>query len=497
MQLRNIGTPLLILTVALGFTLWGCLHHHPLWHIRDLFQCARTYIRFPKLHPNRVNYPTNATGTSSNHTAHLVPKIIHQILLNEHHFHDGDGPNRFAKYENARNSCIALHPDWEHKLWTEDNATAWVRQHYPEKRYPFDDTPEVYQAYIKYRQTIQRTNVLRYLLLHHYGGVYLDMDITCRVNLDPLLQVPFLTPVAHPAGINNAFILARPKHPFLTKLIEQVPKHNLTWTGLPYVENMLSTGCMFVSNVWVSYMRDMAQKEQKARKEHEARIVQEARKMLKLFKLLQKFGFHKSLKLPKEEDIPRAEHMQIMKGMPREEDKVYILADEHNKTASHMLRGNVTTPLFHHGGESSWHGKDAKFIFWMDKHWMHVLIGSLLFLFFSAALLTFFLCWKRPCWLGGRCRHRDRCPYGKRKPMKGDMEYSGGGGGEAYADLSLASNVAVHTPSRPEPDAYTGEQPLASNNVRWASETHGVADSVASDATIRPSDGQTLVVAKR
>ena len=468
MQLRNIGTPLLVLTVALGFTLWGCLHHHPILHIRDLFQCARTYISFPKLHLNHGNYLTGMPDAffdiSSPFYPSAAPKIMHQILLNEHHFHDNDGPNKFAKYEAARNSCISLHPDWHYMLWTDENATDWVHKHYPEKKYPFDDTPEVYQSYIKYRQTIQRTNILRYLLLHHYGGVYLDMDISCRENLDPLLRYPFLTPGAHPAGINNAFIVARPGHPFLTKLIEQVPKHNLTWTGLPYVENMLSTGCMFVSNVWVSYMREMA---------HKAKKVEKARKAHKVVKT---------------EDIPK------------EEDKLYILADEYNNTVRHMLRGNVTTPLFHHGGESSWHRKDAKYIFWMDTHWKAVLAGLFIFSFVSVALLTFLLWWRRygPCWLGGRCHDRGRCEYVEEKPKKGDVEYHyGGTPNGTYGDPSLASNVAVHTPSRPESDAYTSAQPSASDDVRRASEAHSVADSVASDATIRPADGKTLVVARR
>jgi hypothetical protein len=109
--------------------------------------------------------------------------------------------------------------------------------------------------------------------------------------------------------------------------------------------------------------------------------------------------------------------------------------------------------------------------------------------------LAFLLCWRRPCWLGGRCHHRGRCPYAKEKQKKGDVEYSGVAADEAHGDPSLASNVAVHTPSRPESDAHTGAS--AGNNDRRASEAHSVADSVASDATIRPADGKTLVVSKR
>lgn len=446
MQLRNIGTPLLIFAVFAGFTIWSCWQHHPFLHVRDLFQSARTYLRFSRLVPSDVvRYPM---GTP--HSDITAPKIIHQILLNEHHFHDNVDVNRFKKYTGARNSCINLHPDWEYMLWTDENATDWVREHYPKKKNPFDDTPEVYQPYIKYPQTIQRTNILRYLLLHHYGGVYLDVDIWCQARLDPLLQTPFLTPAAHPTGINNAFILARPRHPFLVELIEQIPEHNLTWNGLPYAENMLSTGCMFISNAWMNYMR---------------------------------------------------------KNPGTEKDRLYILGDEHNNTKPHMLRGKVTTPLFRHGGESSWHREDAAFIFWIGKHWKLILVLFAVFAFvafLSVAFLVFFflLPWKWPCWLGGRCR--GHCSYGRENSRKFDVEYSEWGAFDPRGDPNpLASNVAMHSSSLQGSDAHADMVPFANTDGahasnRRGSDAHSVADSVASDATIRPTDGgRNLVVARR
>jgi len=168
-------------------------------HLRDLIEVFRTYATFGSLELELYTFPPSEEASkTTKHSPNLAPKILHQIILQE-------GRNStFAKYESARESCVLPYPDWERLLRTDENATAFVMTNYP----------DVVPHYLHYAQTIQRTNIIRYLLLHHYGGVYLDVDITCLVPLDTLLHLPFVTPGAHPAGINNAFILARPDHPF-------------------------------------------------------------------------------------------------------------------------------------------------------------------------------------------------------------------------------------------------------------------------------------------
>lgn len=271
-------------------------------HIRDLAEVVRTYATFGSLNLELYTYPPdNIEDQVAAQSPQLAPKILHQIILRE-------GRNSsFEKYRPARDSCVDLHPDWEHKLWTDDNATSFVNTYYP----------DILPHYEHYAQTIQRTNILRYLLLHHYGGVYLDVDITCRVSLDSLRHIPFVTPGAHPAGINNAFILAKPQHPFLSQAIARIPSRNLPWL-LPYVENMLTTGCMFISNAWMEYMR------------HDDEI--------------------------------------------EWEDKVFVLADERGELEGHMLRGEITTPLFKHGGASSWHSWDARVIVLLGKYGKNLLV---------------------------------------------------------------------------------------------------------------------------
>jgi mannosyltransferase OCH1-like enzyme len=257
-------------------------------HIRDLWEVARTYATFYKYlrsHPTTLlKYPDANERHGLPQNATLVPQILHQVFLT-----DGRAVSP-TKHDAARSSCRELHPNWTYSLWEDSSAMDFISQHYP----------NLLPHYQGYKQSIQRANILRYALLDHAGGVYLDLDITCRQSLDNLRQLPFLTPGAYPAGVNNAFILSRPRHPFLQHLLDGVESRDLGW-GMPYIENMLSTGCMFFSNRWMSYVRSLGQ-------------------------------------------------------TVRQEDGVYILADEEGDPEPHMLRGAVTTPLFEHDGASSWHG---------------------------------------------------------------------------------------------------------------------------------------------
>lgn len=125
------------------------------------------------------------------------------------------------------------------KLWQDKEAYQFVRQYYP----------SLYPIYLAYPLEIQRSNVLRYLLLHHYGGVYLDLDMRCRRPLDFLREQEFITPPANPTGVNNAFIVSVKGHPFWQHLIDHLPRYNLDW-ATPYLTNMLSTGeCHTVTKV--------------------------------------------------------------------------------------------------------------------------------------------------------------------------------------------------------------------------------------------------------
>lgn len=345
-------------------TLWLILYLRH--HITELGEILLTYSTFyPLLHryPDLLYryQPTAPSSTPSSSKSQVVPKIINSIAL---------GNSSLFKYQAAIHSCTSLHPDWEHRIWTDVNATAFIAEHYP----------LILPHYTGYAQNIQRANILRYALLHKSGGVYVDLDVTCRVALDttPLVRLPFVSPGAHPAGVNNAFIAAQPGHPFLAQLLEAVPSHDLHWglpMRIPYVENMLSTGCMYYSNQWMSYVRGLV--------------------------------------------------------AGRNDQRVYILSDENGNMDPHMLRGKVTTPIFVHGGASSWHGWDAAMFLMIGEHWL-LYLTILLVVLGLAVGLPICLCtgsrrrmqFRRRCWFWGGSNRNSWSPTRRTRERKPSISES-------------------------------------------------------------------------
>jgi mannosyltransferase OCH1-like enzyme len=108
-------------------------------------------------------------------------------------------------------------------------------------------------TYHNYCYLIQRVDALKYFILHHYGGVYMDLDVACRRPLDPLLHSPAWFPEASPLGVNNDLMAARPGHVIFEKLIKGLPASDRNW-GSPYLTFFWLTGPEYVSGVlrtWV------------------------------------------------------------------------------------------------------------------------------------------------------------------------------------------------------------------------------------------------------
>ena len=265
--------------------------------LQNLAESVRTYAAFyPYLERHQeliYRFPSNTTADVMKDEIELVPPIFHRIDLSENH------ADSVSKYEDAVSICQTLHPNWTHHLWTDENATEFMRKLYP----------DLLARYKGRRRSMEYANILKYALLDHYGGVYLNLDIGCIQPLEELRGLPFLTPGAYPVGVSKAFILSRPHHPFLRRLLEGMERRSLR-RRLPGIANILNIGSMYFSNSWMGYVRSMARR--------------------------------------------GVENMS-------ENQRVFVLADKRGNLEPHVLSTRATSPLFHRKGASSWRDWDNNF----------------------------------------------------------------------------------------------------------------------------------------
>jgi len=129
-------------------------------------------------------------------------------------------------------------------LWTDVSSRRFIAEYYPW----FLDTFDMYVY------PIQRADAIRYFVLHHYGGVYMDLDVGCRRPMDRLLVYPVVLAKTIPVGVSNDLMFSERGHPFMNQLIHSLIAFDYNWV-LNYPTVMFSTGPMFVSaqyGAWAS-----------------------------------------------------------------------------------------------------------------------------------------------------------------------------------------------------------------------------------------------------
>jgi mannosyltransferase OCH1-like enzyme len=143
----------------------------------------------------------------------------------------------------------ALHPGWTYKLWTDEECLAFVSAVYP----------EFLARYKSFPYAIQRFDAVRYLILHTYGGVYLDLDMlplktltfleTC--NEFVLSKEPAEAAAIHGRDfiVSNAFMASPPQHKFIQYLIQDMLTHVSSFKDRN-THILDTTGPFFMSRVY-------------------------------------------------------------------------------------------------------------------------------------------------------------------------------------------------------------------------------------------------------
>lgn len=155
-----------------------------------------------------------------------IPRIIHQTWKST------DVPQPLARFQ-AR--WRALHPDFEYRLWTDQQNDAFVRAEFPQH----------YQLYRSFSREIYRADMVRCLYLLRFGGVYIDLDVEPLRPLDSFLAactecVLGAEPESHAQKRRgkslmacNAIMASVPGHAFWQRMLEEIERRAAQPGGEP------------------------------------------------------------------------------------------------------------------------------------------------------------------------------------------------------------------------------------------------------------------------
>lgn len=165
-----------------------------------------------------------------------IPHRIHQIWL---------GSAVPAQYEKWCKSWKEKHPSWDYKLWTDADVEKLLSQ----DSFFIGITERMYRNATNYGE---RSDILRLLLLYHFGGIYVDMDFECLRPFDDLHKHFDFFIGLQPLDVamvqlGSALIAAIPHHPFILFCIDELRRSEES----PYI--LSRTGPLFMTQSLIAF----------------------------------------------------------------------------------------------------------------------------------------------------------------------------------------------------------------------------------------------------
>lgn len=160
-----------------------------------------------------ADFPTDGKNQSP-----YIPHIIHQIWLSS--------PEKTSvpvPFIDNVQTFLSNNPAWTYFLWTNETARKFLQDRYPHLLGLYDRLPRV----------VSKGDMLRYIVIYEYGGLYVDMDTVNFRPLDkitmkyPCILVP--EPFEHavlwyrqPYIVINAIMACRSQHPFFWQIVNHL-----------------------------------------------------------------------------------------------------------------------------------------------------------------------------------------------------------------------------------------------------------------------------------
>ena len=168
-----------------------------------------------------------------------IPHILHQYYTDQY---------IPISYVSNVESFVQFNPRWKYSFWTENTSRQLIADSHPSLLATWD-------ANTNYEF---RTNIIRYVILHEFGGAFVDMKIKC---LRSLKRVTYKYACVFPArsfeldsvkekrpySLSNNVIFCRANHPFLKQIIDNTPLYQ------PMIDINDAIGMHFLTSQYLIY----------------------------------------------------------------------------------------------------------------------------------------------------------------------------------------------------------------------------------------------------
>jgi mannosyltransferase OCH1-like enzyme len=191
----------------------------------------------------RLSTTFQSHGVTITKPVEKIPKIIHQIYLG-FDANRKEVPTIPEKLLLWRENCRFVHQDYEMRFWSKRALEALIQAKY-------EFLWETWQGWSS--EWIKQADAARYILLHEFGGVYMDLDYSCETPVDSIIANTSL--VLHRGNdggeeveyIDNSFMASTPNHYFWTKvmsaMMEKAHDSVLAATGPNMLHHVLYDVC--------------------------------------------------------------------------------------------------------------------------------------------------------------------------------------------------------------------------------------------------------------
>jgi mannosyltransferase OCH1-like enzyme len=175
----------------------------------------------------------------------MISKILHQTAATRHLTWEERTLLKRAKH---------LLPDWEYKLWTDDDILAVMQRHFE----PLID------QFLQIKRGVVIADIGRYAALYEHGGIYLDTDYKLIRPPDQYLDASCILPIEEgnieqsletdAFKLGNAFLGSIPRHDFWKDFLAHVFT-NVSTEDFNHGNPVATTGPVAITQFWQRYRK--------------------------------------------------------------------------------------------------------------------------------------------------------------------------------------------------------------------------------------------------